>query len=143
MSSFFVLLLLKPMYGLVDAPLLWQIALSSFITTELSGTRSCFDENFYYWIDPHTQDPLMVWTTHVDDIFAVFTPETGQWAYNKLQQRFGKLKRQQLPLTHIGVRYESLLSGVFMHQHDFVRGIAPIVVAPARARQLQSPFSPS
>ena len=68
---FFVLLLLKPMYGLIDAPLMWQVALSSFIKSDLHGIRSCYDENFYVWHDNKGQ-LSMVWTTHVDDIFAVF-----------------------------------------------------------------------
>ena len=34
------------MYGLVDAPLLWNLVLISFILDELYGTKSYFDENF-------------------------------------------------------------------------------------------------
>ena len=46
-----VLLLLKAMYGLVDAPLLWQLALTDFITKMLSGYKSKFDDNFFFWCD--------------------------------------------------------------------------------------------
>ena len=133
---FFVLLLLKPMYGLVDAPLLWQIALASFIVRDLKGIRSCYDENLYYWHDDDGQ-LAMLWTTHVDDIFAIYHQAIGDWAYKKLQGRFGTLKRQQLPLTHVGVRYERWGSGLLLHQHEFIKSIKPIEISKARAQQLK------
>ena len=47
MAIFFVLLLLKPIYGSVDAPLLWQLALSLFIIQYLSGIQSVFDDSVF------------------------------------------------------------------------------------------------
>ena len=83
----------------------------------------------------------MVWTTHVDDIFAVFKKTFGDWAFSQTQNRFGKLKRQQLPLTHIGIRYEINKRGLFLHQHDFVRNIEPIRLEAHRSNDLNSALS--
>ena len=44
----FILVLLKPMYGLVDAPFLWGIALSLVLKRELGGAPSLLDKDFYY-----------------------------------------------------------------------------------------------
>ena len=40
----FVLELPKPIYGLVDAPLLWQLALLYFLVVDLGGRNSLLDE---------------------------------------------------------------------------------------------------
>ncbi len=42
----FVLELLKAMYGLVDAPLLFQMALLRFLTEEMGMIQSFHDENY-------------------------------------------------------------------------------------------------
>ncbi len=52
LSMFMVLLLLKAIYGLVDAPLLWQLAFILFIKEEMEGVPSLLDEHFITWIRP-------------------------------------------------------------------------------------------
>ena len=42
----FLLELLKPMYGLVDAPHLWQIALTLYLVSYLEARISLWDDNF-------------------------------------------------------------------------------------------------
>ena len=70
MVCFFVLLLLKPIYGTVDAPLLWQLALCTFIITTLKGIQSVFDDSFFTWAYPQHK-VVMIWTVHVDDIIVL------------------------------------------------------------------------
>lgn len=67
------LLCLKPIYGLNDAPLAWQLSLHSFLE-ELGAHRSKLDENCFFWkhsntneVDPMDNLESMI-TTHVDDL---------------------------------------------------------------------------
>ena len=45
-EHFWLLELVKAMYGLNDAPLAWQLCLIEFIVTVLVGRQSVFDECF-------------------------------------------------------------------------------------------------
>ena len=47
--SFHGLELLKAMYGLNEAPLLWQLCLRHFLIKETGARCSHFDDNFFYW----------------------------------------------------------------------------------------------
>jgi hypothetical protein len=68
----FVLVLPKPMYGLVDAPFLWGIALSIVLKRDLGATPSLLDKDFYYWTE--RGHIIAIFTVHVDDVLAVGNP---------------------------------------------------------------------
>ncbi len=92
------------MYGLVDAPLLWQMSLLTFIKDELEGYLFKFDENFVVWTEGHEVKLCMV--IHLDDIFVVGKPEWISWAKGLIEARFGTIKEIQLPFTYLGVAHE-------------------------------------
>ena len=96
------LLCLKPIYGLNDAPLAWQLSLHSFVM-ELGAVRSKLDENCFYRKQPNkekmdTLDNLdaMV-TTHVDDLAIMAEEQWLDLRYGKLVKKFQKVTRQKLP----------------------------------------------
>ena len=66
------LLCTKPVYGLNDAPLAWQLCLHGFIR-ETGGVPSHLDENTFTW----KKDGALVAmaTTHVDDIALTAEPK--------------------------------------------------------------------
>ena len=78
MAMFVVLLLLKPIYGTVDAPLLWQLALCLFIFQYLKGIQSVLDDSFLVWCSKGQL--AMTWTIHVDDIIVLAKMWFPQWA---------------------------------------------------------------
>ena len=51
------LLCLKPVYGLNDAPLAWQLVLHEHIGSE-GAVPSKLDENFFMWKNEGTQDGI-------------------------------------------------------------------------------------
>ena len=81
---FFVLLLLKPMYGLIDAPLLFQCALLLWCKKTLGGHPSLLDENHITWIERGYV--TMSWTIHVDDINAIGSQDWLDWAREELEK---------------------------------------------------------
>ena len=54
---------LKPAYGLVDAPLAWQMSLHGTLR-DSGGIQSLLDENMWFW--KSNQGLTAVLTTHVD-----------------------------------------------------------------------------
>eukprot|EP00959_Pyramimonas_sp_CCMP1952_P431980 9046547-Pyramimonas_sp.AAC.1 len=45
----------KPVPGLIDAPLLWQAALTLHIKDKMAGKRALLDENCFVWHDDKTE----------------------------------------------------------------------------------------
>ena len=118
------LLCLKPVYGLNDAPLAWQLSLHTFLE-ELGATRSKMDENCFYWkkenkkkIDAMDNMYAMI-TTHVDDLAVMSTTTWLDEHYNKFVKRFQKVTRQQLPFDHCGCHYSKTGDGFAVTQKEF------------------------
>ena len=123
--AFYVLLLLKPMYGLIDAPLLFQCALLLWTKKTLGGQPSLLDENHIFWNEGG--QIAMCWTIHVDDINAIGSQEWLDWSRSKLEKRFGAVKRSKLPFLHNGLMYEELPNGaMLLSQNGHLERIAPM-----------------
>ena len=99
------LMRVKPVYGLNDAPLAWQLCLHSFIKTTY-GERSHLDENTFSWKE--NQRLVAMAKTHVDDIALAASSKWMDEMYKAFTKRFGKVAREQLPFTHCGCEYEKV-----------------------------------
>ena len=123
----FLLHLLKAMYGLVDGPLMFQMAFLHFLITELSFRSSLHDENFLYYVDPSLGDLMAIIIIHVDDLLVMATYEFIRWIQDAVERRFGKLKRNELPFTWCGIVHECLKPGhYFLHQTQYLDKLNPI-----------------
>ena len=127
-ESLWLLELLKAMYGLNDAPLAWQLCLVDFLISELCGRQSVFDENFFFWFD-RNYDLEAIATAHVDDNGVGARPQWLNYAYDKFEKRFGQVKRQRLPFTHVGTTYSSDgKGGYYVDQRSFVEKLIVHVI---------------
>ena len=127
----------KPVYGLNDAPLAWQLCLHSFLK-ETGGASSRLDENSFTWKE--NGKLIAMATTHVDDI--ALTADMP-WLDNMNQmftKRFGKVTRQQLPFDHCGCHYEKTNDGYKISQEDFAKKMEAVVVP---EREDESKLTPS
>ncbi|CAE7259286.1 unnamed protein product [Symbiodinium sp. KB8] len=122
----YLLLCIKPVYGLSDAPLAWQLCLHTHFE-EQKGKASLMDENYFYWRNDKDQYAAGV-TTHVDDCGAAGKKRWLDEQYDLLVKKFGKVTRQRLPFTHCGVLYSKTPEGLLMSQDDFCEKLrtAPI-----------------
>ena len=123
---------LKPVYGLSEAPLAWQLFLHAFII-ELGGERSSFDENFYFW-PCKTKSRTVAWpeasmTTHVDDLGVEGEQEWLDQQYLAMQAKFGRLTRQTLPFSHCGCRYDKIPDGIRVDQREYVNMLKTAQIA--------------
>ena len=124
----YILLCLRAMYGFVDAPLMFQLALLCFLIMETGAVKSIFDDNFlfwFWWIDDVWRLVLVV-TVHVDDLQLTGSSYARNWIHDRLEIRFGKLKRQSLPYTHAGLELEQINPYcLFVHQTTFTSKLKP------------------
>ena len=107
---------MKPAYGLVDAPLAWQLCLHESL--ELAGgVQSLLDENFY--------------------AAAAGTPKFLKETYNYLTSKFGKVTVQGLPFNHCGCRYSKTADGGYkIDQQEFLDSMQPRVLKDTMERAL-------
>ena len=120
------LLCIKPVYGLNDAPLAWQLCLHGH-WEEQGGVPSLLDENYFIWKLPKNETASV--TTHVDDCGAEGSRQWLDQQYKLLVKKFGKVTRQTLPFTHCGVVYKKIPDGICMTQDDFCRKLKPVEIA--------------
>ena len=117
------LLCLKPIYGLNDAPLAWQLSLHSYLR-EIKAHPSHMDENSWRWKNPDGS-LLALCTCHVDDVAIAGPKKWLEAHYQAFVKKFKKVTRQQLPFEHCGSRYEKIGSGFRMVQSDFCAKMTP------------------
>eukprot|EP00438_Fugacium_kawagutii_P029807 Skav231475 [mRNA] locus=scaffold1100:530653:539709:- [translate_table: standard] len=117
------LLCVKPIYGLNDAPLAWQLCLREYLQ-QIHGVPSSLDENSWRWKNDQGE-LIALCTTHVDDLAIAASPSWLKTHYEAFVQKFKKVSRQQLPFEHCGARYERLPDGYRMIQSDFCAKMLP------------------
>ena len=122
--------LLKAMYGLNDAPLLWQLCLRYFLVRHTGALLSVFDDNYFEWKYPNGKIKGMA-TAHVDDGMFIGKKEWLSELRSLLEKRFGPVARQTLPMLHVGVMYERLpppKRGYKLQQKNYALALKPVVV---------------
>ena len=118
--------LLKAMYGLVDAPVLWSIALRYFVISDLGGKPSRYDDQFFYWINPSskTNKVVAVCAIHVDDVVIAANKTWLKSTLNAFIGKFGNVKRQVMPFVNIGMEYSRTKNGgICLSQKDYAAGL--------------------
>ena len=109
----------KPVYGLNDAPLAWQLCLHEFLKKH-GGVPSLMDENLFIWRTAAPECKLeALLSTHVDDLASAAKQAFLDWIYDTLKKEFGDVTRQTLPFDHCGCRYERVDDGYRMSQKHF------------------------
>lgn len=136
--AWWLLELLKAMYGRNDAPFAFQARQSDFFVEILEAIRRRFDENFMYWLKG-PGCPVASASSHVDDneLSNDRTPQAREWkeqAHKRFEEKFGDVKRVEPPLDHCGVRYTELPYGLKMDQNEFTQRARPMHTDPSRAK---------
>ena len=122
----FVLRCLKALYGLVDGPLMWQIALLTSLKNDLGFTVSLFDENFLFKVVDYTL--LAICIVHVDDLFVAASPTMLDSLAHRIERQFGNPKRHGMPFTYLGIVHERLsATHVFLHQGPYLEKLKKAV----------------
>ena len=122
------LLCLKPIYGLNDAPLAWQLVLHEYVLAE-GATASKMDENFFMWRQDGVPDSLYgVLTCHVDDLAIAGEAKWLDGLYERMVKKFKKVTRQTMPFEHCGAEYSETKQGLCISQKAFTERLQSTVV---------------
>eukprot|EP00435_Cladocopium_sp_Y103_P007244 s1993_g2.t1 len=119
----------KPVYGLNDAPLAWQLCLHQFVRQH-KGRPSQLDDCTFSWSSQHPEEheAESLATTHVDDIALSGDQSWLDHMHQLFLQRFGKVTRQTLPFVHCGCKYEKTPTGYKVSQREFASKPRPVPV---------------
>ena len=111
-----VLRLLKPAYGLRDAPKAWRTRLDIALRA-LGGLPIPTDAALYVFRDDGRLSLLL--SCHVDDLKGAGTPKAFAALRDGLEKQFGKLTIKQGEFEHCGIRYKQTPESVSMTQHHY------------------------
>ena len=105
-SSVHEIIMLKPIYGLKDAPRAWRQKLHQ-VLTGLHGRSLASDPSLYTWHElvkgqPDPELRLIV-STHVDDLKITGTPAAIKYLVDGLISCFGKLTIKKKIFEHCGI----------------------------------------
>ena len=109
--------LLKPVYGLKDAPRAWRRRLHDALTT-LKACNLKTDACIYLW---RSEGKLIcICSAHVDDLKIAGEPAFVTHILNELTKLFGKLKIVHKTFEHCGIKHELQEDGSYLlHQNHF------------------------
>jgi len=108
----------KAMYGLCDAPALWQLALQHHVTKDMGG-YPCLHDACHFYFRNHGELSGEA-TAHVDDTCFSGKQRDLDARRQMIEKRFGSVSRQVLPFQHVGVTYEGTRTGGFrLHQEAY------------------------
>lgn len=116
----------KPVYGLNDAPLAWQLSLGEHLEST-GGVASKMDENFHVWKDDRGKI-YGVLTSHVDDLAICGSRKFLDEMNDGFIKRFKKVSRQTLPFDHCGAEYSRTPEGFMITQKAFTERMKPAAV---------------
>ena len=136
LTYWYVLLRCKPMYGLGDAPLAFQLALALYFTKDRHAIQSTLDECFFFFFWMKSPgEPEGFATSHVDDNGLASSREWLEKEFEHFVRRFGGATRHGLPFVHTGISYSDTDRGRKMDQDAFCQKMRPYPLTRERAKQ--------
>ena len=112
------------------------MCLRFFYSYKCGARTSLFDENHFFW---HGDKGLIgEATAHVDDNNIAGKVDFRTWLRDQLEARFGKVAKQELPMTHVGIVYERFLDGFRLQQKEYALQLKKIEISRERAKQDQA-----
>jgi Reverse transcriptase (RNA-dependent DNA polymerase)/Integrase core domain len=126
-----VLKMVKPIYGLKDAPRAWRKRLDIALRAA-GGVPMITDQAIYLFFDRlsnGSETLSMILSTHVDDLKIAGREEVVEALLKTLTKQFGDLKLVKNKFEHCGVMHEQELPSmsIVMHQNHYALGLKPIV----------------
>ena len=120
-----ILELLKPAYGLKDAPKAWRTRLVQVLVST-GGTSLHTDPNLFVWFTGGLLTCIL--STHVDDLKGAAVEPQAKRILKVLEDSFGKLKVQMRVFEHCGIKHEQSADNetVKLHQNHYVSQLQPM-----------------
>jgi hypothetical protein len=133
----------KAAYGLKDAPLMWWIAINTYLV-DLGYKNTSHDPCCYKLVDQ--QKLVLLLSLHVDDTLCTGSTAALNKLHSQLEIKYGIVKRELNRFRHFGVDTFKCLSShhVWLDQRDYLSQLKPIEVVKLRGsgRTQDSPANP-
>jgi hypothetical protein len=135
-----VLRMLKPVYGLKDAPRAWRLRLDAELR-RLHGRPMLSDPSVYLWFRDGTKLAAII-STHVDDLKGGGDTDTMNMIKDGITSAFGKLAEKVGSFIHCGVQHEQAANGdIFLDQNQYVQQLHAADVAGLNKLELSAPLA--
>ena len=135
-----VLRMLKPVYGLKDAPRAWRLRLDAELR-RLQGHPMLSDSSVYLWFRNGTTLSAII-STHVDDLKGGGDKDTMMMIKEGIARAFGKLAEKVGTFIHCGVAHEQMPNGdIFLDQNQYVQQLHAADVAGLNKLELSAPLT--
>ena len=118
----------KAAYGLKDAPLLWFLCITAFLKSLLLRP-SVHDSCIFLGTNAAGELDIML-SLHVDDTLITGEEARCIWLHEKLESKFGKLKRESNCFKHFGLNVlrDALTKHVSLSQQEYLSNLQPIKI---------------
>ena len=116
-----VLTMIKPIYGLKDAPRAWRKKLDTILVE--FGLVSLYAEPEIYIHHDEKGNLLCILTTHVDDLKCASSKEYAMKLIDHIESKVGTVKQQWDNFTHTGVIHEKTKEGIKCHQDGYISSL--------------------
>ena len=119
-----ILVLVKPGFGLRDAPRLWLLALKKVLTR--IGVTACQGDQQLFQMRENGRLSLLM-TIYVDDIKMCGNPQTMSWVVKQLEEQFDSIKLEKNNFVHLGLQHTLCKDGSMeISQSHYISELKPI-----------------
>jgi len=132
--------MLKPVYGLKDAPKAWKLQLDRVLRS--AGGRQCHtDKCLWVWFSASSGEMSMLLSTHVDDVKGCGDAATVDHVLRTLAAEFGELKTVYDNFVHCGITHQTMPDGTLvLHQQDYAQQLILMDAIPLAAAKQSTPL---
>jgi hypothetical protein len=130
--------LLRPAYGLKDAPRAWKMKLESELL-KLDAKACPTDGSLYRFYDKQGK-LLCVLATHVDDLKGCGHKPTVDKILQSLAHAFGPLKIASKVFEHCGLKHHQDASGITISQAHYAAQLRPIPTLGMNVAKIDTPL---
>ena len=113
-----VLQMLRPGFGLKDAPRLWRLRLDAALR-KTGGQPLQSDKAIYQW--RRDGKLVLIMSTHVDDFKGGGEIKIRTLVLDALRAEFGEIKVETKNFTHCGIQHETVEGGINIHQRVYLQ----------------------
>ena len=126
------LTMMKPIYGLKDAPRAWRRKLDQVLLA--FGARPLYADGQVYVChrtedrgkNPNTQRLEMILSTHVDDLKGASTRPVALKLLSHIERAVGACTKEWNKFVHVGIEHEQTKDGIYCHQETYAAQLRPI-----------------
>ena len=131
--------MLKPLYGLRDAPRRWYLSVAQFLTAV--GFEQCkLDPSVFMMSDAESSTLIGLVCVHVDDFLHSGTEYFKVHIIPAIREKFTAGTVESMAFLYIGLELDQTADSVTLSQNEYIQKLKPASVTIARRVDKQAPL---